>query len=685
VECVSDLITRTARLVPYTKRPKHLPGFVTAYAYEPMPDDPGIELGNLYVVIEVLVSGRASEEVADLVIETAGNQYYNKAQPQEGALERFESAIKAVNQELTDHVNRGNAAWIGKLSAVIAVHCGSEVHLAQTGSAEAFLYRGKTSTQVTAGAPSRAHNPSKTFGSIASGQLEAGDRLLLSTPALIHQVPLTKLRGIIGQSGPNAAISEITELLKDASVERIAALIIEITTPELAAVQVRSDQPSEIRLGSPENPLQAAKMAATPIAVSTITSSQKLAHSAGATWKRAKPGANAIIQTASGKAKTVLSSRRNRLILVGSGVAAVLISGFSIWHSRADLSATKAFSEYQSAYNSYVSAQNHLAAGDSQTSTSEFSSASKTLANLKPKKAVINNKLANSDIPSGEPKTFDDFSKMLVAIAVPSTNIQDSSAKVVAKSTSKTESYSHFELAGASAYAITSGSNPSIKIVNIKNGDVTNSTTNTTRLGTVVGTALSSNSDGMYILTAKPGVWFYHFGSDTLTEQTVNLGSWPKATAIASYLSNIYLLGDNVIYKHTKSASGFSPKNEYITTTKPTDKDPIAMAVDGSIYLMTASGLDRFTAGSLKQTLPAPEGLTGATIIRSTTGGSVIVGLDPKTKFIGLWTATDKAVTFKKQVSIKDAKEIADATYDPQTHDLYALADGKLVKLPVSL
>ena len=682
---MSDLITRTARLVPYTKRPKHMPGFVTAYAYEPLPDDPGAELGNLYVVIEILVSGRASEEVADLVIETSGNQYYNKANPGDSALERFEAAVKAVNQELTDHVNRGNAAWIGKLSAVIAVHCGAEVHLAQTGSAEAFLYRGKSSTQVTAGAPSRAHNPSKTFGSIASGQLEAGDRLLLSTPALIHQVPLAKLQGIIGQSGPNAAISEITDLLHDASVERIAALVIEITTPELAAIQVRSDQPSEIRLGSPENPLQAAKMAATPIAIGTISSSQKIAHSAEATWKRAKPGAEAFLNRAAGKAKTVLSRPKNRVIL-GSGVAAaVAVIGLLFWHSRSDITAAKAFSDYQSAYNAFVSAQKHLAAGNLEAATGELGAVGKTLDLLKAQKATINNKLANSDIPSGEPKTFDDFSKQLAALAGPSTNLQDSDAKVVAKYTSKSGKYTHFELAGTSAYAITSGSNPSIQIVNLQNGDVKNSTTNAAKLGSVVSTAMASSGDGMYILTAKPSVWFYNFGSDSLTEQTVNFGSWPKASAIASYLSNIYLLGDNVIYKHTKSASGFSPKVEYITTTKPADKDPIAMAVDGSIYLMTASGLDRFVSGSLKQTLPAPEGLSGATIIRSTAGGTVIVGLDPKTKLVGFWTATDANLSFKKQVSIKGAKDITDATYDPQTRNLYALTDGNLVKLPVSL
>src|SRR5215469_10810075 len=133
---VSDLITRTAKLVPYVKRPKQAPSYVTAYSYEPLPTEPGAGLGNLYVVLEVLITGRASEEVADLVLETIGDQYYNQSDPNDNPLERFEGAIKATNHELAEHVNRGNAAWIGKLSAVVAIHADGELHVSQTGSAE---------------------------------------------------------------------------------------------------------------------------------------------------------------------------------------------------------------------------------------------------------------------------------------------------------------------------------------------------------------------------------------------------------------------------------------------------------------------------------------------------------------------------------------------------------------------
>ncbi|WP_457831512.1 hypothetical protein, partial [Staphylococcus aureus] len=92
---------------------------------------------------------------------------------------------------------------------------------------------------VAGGGTQRPTSPTKTFGSIASGQLEAGDRLLLATPALVHQIPLSRLQSAVSDASPASAIAELTHLLKDASSERIAALIIEITTPEIAALQVR--------------------------------------------------------------------------------------------------------------------------------------------------------------------------------------------------------------------------------------------------------------------------------------------------------------------------------------------------------------------------------------------------------------------------------------------------------------
>ncbi len=148
---MSELITRAARLAPYAKRPRQASGFVTAYTYEPRPDEADADMGNLFIVIEVISSGRMAEEVANLVIETVAGHYYEPGGGAMSHLDRFELAVKATNVELSHYIDQGNAAWIGKLSAIVAVQADKELHLAQTGSAEAFLSRGKASTRITSG------------------------------------------------------------------------------------------------------------------------------------------------------------------------------------------------------------------------------------------------------------------------------------------------------------------------------------------------------------------------------------------------------------------------------------------------------------------------------------------------------------------------------------------------------
>src|SRR5205814_731748 len=131
--------------------------------------------------------------------------------------------------------------------------------------------------------------------------------------------------------------------------------------------------------------------------------------------------------------------------------------------------------------------------------------------------------------------------------------------------------------------------------------------------GPIVATTPSSNNDGFFILTTKPSVWFYRVDTEALTEQSINFGQWPKASALASYGSSLYLLGDSTIYKHSKNSSGFSPKTDYLDISAHEEtKGSSALAVDGSVYLLSPTGLHRYMSGSLKQSAPAPETLVGS-------------------------------------------------------------------------
>lgn len=682
---MSDLITHTARLVPYAKRPKQVPSFVTAYSYEPIANEPGAELGNLYVVMEVLVSGRASEEVADLVIETIGDQYYNQPRENRDALGQFEAAIKAVNHELGDYVNRGNAAWIGKLSTAVAVQVGAEVHVAQTGSAEAFLYRGKAATQICSKEPNRPTTPTKTFGSIATGQLEPGDRLLLATPALIHQIPLEKLKSIIIGSGPNTAISEVTELLKGTSVDRIAALIIEITTPELAALQVRSEQPDEIKLGSPENALEAAKIAAAPIAQSTVTQGKKVASAAQASWHKVKPRAQMATLAATDSTRHILQSKNGRRAAL-LGVAIIVLLAILIAHSHfTSAQKNKTFGAYQTQYQGFLQAQTVLAEGDRNTAATLLTTVSGRLSTLQSDKYIINSKLTTSkDLPTNEPRTFADFLNLVASTTDQANGLVRIKPITIANlgTNAKPE---HFEVSDGNAYIFDAANNNKLTIVNLQSGTKYPSTANTGELGTVVSTTLSSANEGIYILTAKPSLWLYSFNTDTLTQESIVSGKWPAAAEIASYASNIYFLETNGVFKSERAGYGFAAASKYVNTTTNKSKSPSGLAVDGSIYVTSGTTLSRYSGGSNESSAPSPSSLLDVGNLRSTANGTVIIGTSQQSNKIGLWLTSASKLLFDKQIALNAATRIYDATYDQKTGNIFATVDNKLVRLPVQL
>jgi hypothetical protein len=660
-----------------------VPSFVTAYSYEPLADEPGSDLGNLYVVMEVLVSGRASEEVADLVIETIGDQYYNQAQNNTDALTQFENAIKSVNRELREYVNKGNAAWIGKLSAAVAIQVGTEVHVAQTGSAEAFLYRGKATTQISTKEPNRPSTPNKTFGSIATGQLEPGDRILLATPALIHQIPLNKLKEIITGAGPNAAIAEITDLLRNASADRIAALVIEATTPELAALQVRSEQPSEIKLGAPDNALEAAKIVAAPIAHSTVHQSKKVASVAQAGWHRAKPQAREFGLAATSHLRQTLSTKLGRRLITLLVIAILVIIVAISLLVGSNNKKTALFTKYQNTYQQFVRGQQSMASGDNSAAASIFEQVNSNLSQYKSQRMTLDHELTSSKIPADEPKTYAAFIE-LVQNNIDQANGLTRIAPTTLATLSSNSKAQFFELSNGVAYVFDTANQNALHIINVSSGSISESSADTSQLGKIVSTVLSSANDGIYILTSTPSVWFYNFRSDSISQEKIAGNKWPVSSQIASYASNLYFLDGNSIYKAERVSNGFSLPDNYVNATTNAANKPTALAVNGAILLLSPSGLNEYSQDKIVDSSTTNSEISQANILHSTNSPAILLASDATSNRIAIWTTANGTISYSKLLAIENISNLYDATYDNANMSLYITADNKLLRATIT-
>ena len=243
-----ELVTRTAKLLPYLRRPKQATGYATAYYHEPDAYDP-IELGNLFAVVEI--AGSEHEQVAELIIQTFADSYYQVDDLEKmQAVSQFEQALKAINQELASYSQQtGSTDWMGKLSCILAAFSQGEIHLSQAGSAKAFLFRQGQLLPISEDSPA-ASDPGKSFCDIASGQLKLEDRILITTSGVLLHVSTDELKTLMSGRSANAAIEKLAlQVQSVANVDRIAALAIEVTSADLLAQQSLPSAPSEMLVG----------------------------------------------------------------------------------------------------------------------------------------------------------------------------------------------------------------------------------------------------------------------------------------------------------------------------------------------------------------------------------------------------------------------------------------------------
>ena len=669
-----ELITRTARLVPYAKRPKQVPSFVTAEIVEAPLDGSNANLGTVFVVVEVLVSGRPGEDIANTIINTFAQVYLQDDGPDQTPISRFEAAIRATNNALSDCVNLGNAAWIGKLSAVIAVQAGHELHLTQTGSAEAYLYRNAANTRITSPVSARPAGPAKTFGLVASGELEASDRLLIATPALIHQLELKKLHEIIHATSPNAAIGELTELLRGADSSRIAALIIEVNTPELAALQVRADEPSNITIGAPETVFETAKVMAAPLAQVTVDTSKRAGQAAKHRWDRARPQVRRAGLAAAKISRAVLSGQRlARLGLIGlaiviaAGIGLVLYTG----HPHSDQQLLQSYAKVYASYNHALT----LAGNDEVAALTSANAKLDQLA-APSSQGRLNALLAAGKGPTGAPKTIATLSSLIGTTLDKLSGLTTVRATTIVSFDALKDAHpSLIEEISGTLYAIDK-SKSLIYVVNKSTNTIKQAPYDAAKLGHITASAVSSNNDGIYLATDTSSVWFYHATTGQITQVSVGLNTWETANSLASYGGNLYVLSGSQVFKHVPTITGFGAATNYFGTGL-TISSPSAICVDGFIYVAGNDGLHQYYGGIAKASLPMPVGLSNLTTFRSTTADQLI-GTDPTTGRIGVWSDAT-ALTYVGQYQLSGNTKASDAIYDPAAKLYYAIAGDRLV------
>lgn len=692
-----SLVIRGAKLFPASHQAGSI-SFASAFIYEPHPSQR--ELGELYAVVEILSSAKNPSAVADLIIESFGKAFYSNKEEDEEVTEsdsaaRFDSAVKATNSALAHYTGHDDASWIGKASIVIAVAAGNELHVTHTGSTEAYLLRRGHLARIDSPDQEHKHQTHKPFTSIASGQLEPGDRLVLSTPALLRVISKDELKDLLTERSANAAANKIAELIENENgAERVAAVIAEATTADLIAGQPLPHDPPEVMVGPRgggwKGTITLVKEKAVPILKKAHKHAKPLAGKAiaatGQSWHYTKttiaPKARHHGLKAVAWLRSKLRNPKEAKVVIALGVVAIILIGVLIGKAIQAGGHGGQVKLYDQALTISRQGQQLWLEGNKDQAKVKLESAQKILNDLaasKPGKK-LDQTLAKRSHEDFDPASVSGLSKMIQDILDQIAGLTRISPKDLADLSSiKDSNPSFMELLGNQLVVVGGNDSPKISLVNTSDGKLNPLSADTSKVGKVVDTAPTSG--GIYLLTAEPAVWFFKTSDSSLTKQA---GGWQAGKAIATFGDNAYILSSNnqQILRYAKSGSGFGSPSNYLTGAQGTNLAGAAdITVDGSVLCAGSNKLLRFFTGTLSETASGlPEAYKDLKQVISTADGEVIVFRDGKTGQLGTADYDGSKLTFSKQYVLTSGTDIKSISASSDGVTGFALYQGKIVR-----
>jgi hypothetical protein len=150
----------------------------------------------------------------------------------------FESALARINDSLASIAHKGSKAWLGKLSALIALKSDSEIFVANNGQTAAWLKRKSDLSQILT-PDKKGEEPLKIFQNFAHGRIREQDGLIITTTSLFNFISLELLTKLLGRNDLADAAKEVSSILQESggSNNAFAAFFLNFTTAPIVHIQ----------------------------------------------------------------------------------------------------------------------------------------------------------------------------------------------------------------------------------------------------------------------------------------------------------------------------------------------------------------------------------------------------------------------------------------------------------------
>lgn len=141
--------------------------------------------------------------------------------------DRFENALREINIMIQEKEEGLGVKFVPNMHVICGVIQKDALYLSQRGDAQGYLVRKRHVSSITEGLYDEK-NTDDLFQNIASGALEVGDSVILTTGHLVQFVTPNDLSKIFSEQALNEAMRELSDLLGGDLDEQMAVLSFEI-------------------------------------------------------------------------------------------------------------------------------------------------------------------------------------------------------------------------------------------------------------------------------------------------------------------------------------------------------------------------------------------------------------------------------------------------------------------------
>ncbi|MCB9809564.1 hypothetical protein H6771_01130 [Candidatus Peribacteria bacterium] len=612
-----------------------------------------------YLLLQFQPGSHQQREIAETLYDSFLTAY--EESPGTSTYDRFEDALRAVNTEaekLRPHLSEPP-------NALIALFDFYELYLSQSGTAEAYLLREDSLSQIT----ESAGTGGKLFEHILSGTVQVGDAILFSSTRVLRYLTPNQLRLTLSQSDFTAAVSDLRHELTLHAPEDIIMTCIGIarndtharsagflhrdvehqTLPPAteSAMQVQEYPPEDDQTPHMVPPVQ-------PIHATFPRSSRrkagqrdwlgKLSSGGRGAWQQAREGLIRLLNRYGIRPKHLL-------IVIGVVIGSILLvrslTGVSPTESE---STAELRLQKEIGYEALAQAGRFLLEGkrnEANEYLTRAENAAKTILST-------NNEVYRYDAT----KILEEVKEKRMSVE----NAEQASQRIMADISLKADNVDALGMTQVGDALYVYERRGVFEVLRSVVGTATGIVTENENLLSIAG---RDGQKTLVVMTDTPRIIEYRDGVATRmdTEDT----TWKRGIDLKTYLDKyIYVLDpvENQIWKYERLRTQYGPASPYNIDSRGDLSRAVSMAIDGSIYVITDNGeIQKYMRGEAVDLdiLDLPSiAMSGAGLrIFTTNNHDLLYVLDPENQRILLFGKDANTLTYKRQVlfDIPDARD----------------------------